>query len=179
MDHDWQRRYYHRQQIPQMQLGILEQDHSEGVRGRAHMMCRGMTDLSPDSGTDPGPEVQEEEEEEPEGEGGEGESKETCIYTSGTDMGSQMAQHVDEQDGYFTSSTLPGRSLQTSTAQTTQAYNHEPESDHNSADEETTSQMRRRYLQSGLDEVSDPEYWQQLHHFDSEPESDGDSNTGH
>ena len=94
-------------------------------------------------------------------------------------MDNRTRQRIDEQDGYFTSSTLPGRSLQTSTAQTTQAYNHEPESDHNSADEETTSQMRRRYLQSGLDEVSDPEYWQQLHHFDSEPESDGDSNTGH
>ena len=48
MDHDWLRRYHHRQRILQMQLGILEENHSEGVRRRAHMMCRGMTDLSPE-----------------------------------------------------------------------------------------------------------------------------------
>ena len=75
--------------------------------------------------------------------------------------------------------TLPGRSLPAGTTQTTQDDNHEPESDNNSDDEETASQLRRRYLQSGLDEVSDPEYWQQLHHFDSEPESNGDDNTNH
>ena len=88
-----------------MQLSSSEENHSEGVRRRAHMMCRGMTGLSPDSGTDPGPEIQEEEEE-PEGEGGEGERIETYIYTSGTEMDSRMIQRVDEQDGYFTSSTL-------------------------------------------------------------------------
>ena len=104
MDHDWLRRYHRRQRILQIQLSILEENHSEGVRRRAHMMCRGMTDLSPDSGTDPGPEIQEEEE--PEGEGGEGERIETYIYTSGTEMDSRMIQRVDEQDGYFTSSTL-------------------------------------------------------------------------
>ena len=110
MDHDWLRRYHRRQRILQIQLSILEENHSEGVRRRAHMMCRGMTDLSPDSGTDPGPEIQEEEEE-PEGEGGDGESIDTYVYTREAAMGSQMTQHVDEQAGYFTSSTLPGRSL--------------------------------------------------------------------
>ena len=179
MDHDWQRRYYHRQQILQMQLGILEQNHSEGVRGRAHMMCRGMTDLSPDSQSDPGPEIEEENEPEAEGGGGEGESIDTYVYTTGTAMDDRMRQHVDEQDGYFTSSTLPGRSLPAGTTQTAQEDDREPESDNNSDDEETASQMRRRYLQSSLDEVSDPEYWQQLHHFDSEPESSGDDNTNH
>ena len=104
MDHDWQRRYYHRQQILQMQLGILEQNHSEGVRGRAHMMCRGMTDLSPDSQSDPGPEIEEENEPEAEG-GGEGESIDTYVYTTGTARDDRMRQHVDEQDGYFTSHT--------------------------------------------------------------------------
>ena len=178
MDHDWQRRYYHRQQILQMQLGILEQNHSEGVRRRAHMMCRGMTDLSPDSGIDPGPDIQEEDEPEAEGDG-EGESIDTYVYTTGTAMDDRMRQHIDEQDGYFTSSTLPGRSLQADTTQATQGDNQEPESDQDDADKETTSQMRRRYLQSNLDEVSDPEYWQQLHHFDSEPESGDDSNTSH
>ena len=161
-----------------MQLSSSEENHSEGVRRRAHMMCRGMTDLLPDSGTDPGPEIQEEEEE-PEGEGGDGESIDTYVYTREAAMGSQMTQHVDEQAGYFTSSTLPGRSLQTNATQATQSGEHEPESDHDSGDEETTSQMRRRYLQPGLDEVSDPEYWQQLHHFDSEQESDGSNNADH
>lgn len=37
----------------------------------------------------------------------------------------------------------------------------------------TASEIRQRYLQSGLDDVSDPEYWQELYHFDSEAESDG------
>ena len=99
MDHDWQRRYYRRQQILQMQLGILEQNHSEGVRRRAHMMCRGMTDLSPDSGSVPGPDIQEEDEPEAEG-GGEGESIDTYVYTTGTAMDDRMRQHIDEQDGF-------------------------------------------------------------------------------
>ena len=132
------------------------------------LMCPGMTDLSPDSTSDPGAEIEEEDEPE-------GESIETQYCTGAEAMGSQTTQHVDEQDGYFTSSTLPGRSLHTDVAQTTQSDGHEPESDHESEDGETASQMRHKYLQSGLDEVSDPEY-QELHHFDSEPESDDSNN---
>ena len=63
MDHNTLRRYNHRRDILEMQLGILEQNYSEGVRRRAHMMCLGVTDLSPDSRSSTGPQVEEEEEE--------------------------------------------------------------------------------------------------------------------
>lgn len=59
MDHNWLRRYHHRQKILQMQLAILEEDHDPGVRRRARMMCRGMTELSPDSTSSAGPHVGE------------------------------------------------------------------------------------------------------------------------
>ena len=62
MDRNTLLRYNHRRDILEMQLGILDQNHSEGVRRRAHMMCRGMTDLSSVSQSSGGPEIAEEEE---------------------------------------------------------------------------------------------------------------------
>ena len=60
MDRDWCRRYHRRQRILQTQLAILEENREPGVRRRAHMMCREMTDLSPDSTRSAGPEIEEE-----------------------------------------------------------------------------------------------------------------------
>ena len=110
MDHNALRRYNHRRDILEMRLGILEQSHSEGVRRRAHMMCRGMTDLLPDSGSAAGPEIEEEEEPE-------NESIATHYYVgeaaassglTGATADSQFREELDEADGYFDEAMFQG-----------------------------------------------------------------------
>ena len=77
------------------------------------MMCRGLTDLSPDSQSSGGPQF--EEEEEPESEsiatqhqvGGPGSSS----HAGQTGRDEQFREDLDAGDGYFTSASVPGRSL--------------------------------------------------------------------
>ena len=172
-----------------MQLGILEPNHSKGVRGRAHMMCRGMTDLSPDSGSSAGPEV--EEDPEPENEdiathryvGPEPEEESVGMQvrrqqfstaTSSsqaeqTNRDEQFRSEIDSSDGYFTSSSLPGRSLAMPSAG--QEQQNDEDDDDEIEDSEAQSLRRMRYIYAGIEEVSDPEYWQELHHFSSNDEA--------
>ena len=193
MDHNTLLRYGHRRDILEMQLGILEQNHSEGVRRRAHMMCRGMTDLSPDSGSSAGPEV--EEDPEPEHEdiathryvGSEPEEESVGMqirrqqfstatsssHTGQTSRDEQLRSELDSGDGYFSSSNLPGRSLAMPSAGQEQQND---EDDDEVEDSETESHRRMRYIYAGIEEVSDPEYWQELHHFSSDDDDASNSN---
>ena len=180
MDHSTLRRYNHRRDILEMQLGILEQNRSEGVRRRAHMMCRGMTDLSPDSGSSGGPYVEEEEEPE-------SESISTQYYVgeaaassghAGTTMDEQVREDLDAADWYFSGTNVPGRNLPVDTTEQNQNGGEANDSDEEEIENsETESHRRLRYIYSGIKEVSDPEYWQELHHFSSDDE-DIDSNDG-
>ena len=192
MDHNTLLRYNHRRDILEMQLGILEQNHSEGVRRRAHMMCRGMTDLSPDSGSSAGPEVEEDPEPEHEsiathcyvGPAPEPEDESVGMqlrqqfsgtasssHTGWTGRDEQFRSELDSGDGYFTSSSLPGRSLAMPSAGQDQ-QNDEGDDDAEVEDSETESHRRMRYIYAGIEEVSDPEYWQELHHFSSDDDDD-------
>ena len=160
MDHNTLLRYGHRRDILEMQLGILEQNHSEGVRRRAHMMCRGMTDLSP------------EPEEESVGMQVRRQQFSTATSSSRaeqTNRDEQFRSEIDSSDGYFTSSSLPGRSLAMPSAG--QEQQNDEDDDDEIEDSETQSHRRMRYIYAGIEEVSDPEYWQELHHFSSEDEA--------
>ena len=57
---------------------------------------------------------------------------------------------------------IAGKKLASDATPITRPDRNGPESANESEDGETASQIRRRYLQSGLDEVSDPQYWQEL-----------------
>ena len=50
--------------------------------------------------------------------------------------------------------------------------NDEGDDDAEVEDSETESHRRMRYIYAGIEEVSDPEYWQELHHFSSDDDDD-------
>ena len=144
------------------------------------MMCRGMTDLSPDSGSSGGPYVEEEDEPESESIATQfcvGEAA-TSSGQTGTAMDEQVRENLDAADGYFSATNVPGRNLPSDTTE-----HNQDEGEANDADEEeiedseTESHRRLRYIYSGIEEVSDPEYWQELHHFSSDNE-ESDSRDG-
>ena len=96
-----------------MQLGVLEQSHSEGVRRRAHMVHRGMTDLSPDSGSSEEPQVEEEEKPESENIATHYHTGATATSTGHAEaaaMDKQFREDLDEADGYLFLQTCQGES---------------------------------------------------------------------
>lgn len=126
-------------------------------------MCRGMTDLSPDSGSSEGAQVEEEEEPE-------NESIATQYYVGATassshaeatTMDEQFREDLDEADGYFSSTNAPGRNIPTPTTGQDQndgtANENDVEEIENS---ETESHRKLRYVYSGIEEVSDPFFCQ-------------------
>ena len=140
-------------------------------------MCRGMTDLSSDSQSSGGPEIAEEEEPENESIVAQQQAGGTASssHTGQTGGDAQFREELDSGDGYFTSSSLPGRSLEMPSAGQDQ-QNDEEDDDAEIEDSETEPHRRMRYIYSSIGEVSDPEYWQELHHFSSD-DDDGASNS--
>ena len=104
------------------------------------MMCRGLTDLSPDSQSSGGPQF--EEEEEPESEsiatqhqvGGPGSSS----HAGQTGRDEQFREDLDAGDGYFTSASMPSAEQD--------QQNDEENDDEEIEDSETESHRRFRYI---------------------------------
>ena len=94
-------------------------------------------------------------------------------HTGQTSRDEQLRSELDSGDGYFSSSNLPGRSLAMPSAGQEQQND---EDDDEVEDSETESHRRMRYIYAGIEEVSDPEYWQELHHFSSDDDDASNSN---
>ena len=137
------------------------------------MMCRGMTDLSQDSGS---PYVEEEDEPESENVATQQHIGGSAAASSGHAEATMDEHDLDAADGYF-SGTVPGRNLPVDTTEQDQNGGENNESDEEIENSETESHRRLRYIYSSIGEVSDPEYWQELPHFSSDDE-DNDSTDG-
>ena len=151
------KKYEKRREILRSTLAILEQNPGEVARRRAHYFCQSMTDLSVDDESPRAPEVPELPEPGAEPEAGL----------------ERLNERMDEYDGYFRSSRVPGRSIE-SLVDDPQAINR-PDRDEEGEDEgggttdaESEDTRVARYLNSTLDEVSDPEMWMGIHHYSSD-----------
>ena len=155
------KKYEKRREILRSTLTILEQNPGEVARRRAHYFCQSMTDPSVD---DESPRAQEVPElPEP------GEEPEEGVE--------RLNERMDEYDGYFRSSRVPGRNIE-SLIEDPQAINgpdRDEEGDGGGETSEAESEDTRvaRYLNCTLDEVSDPDMWMGIHHYSSDSSDEG------
>ena len=142
---------------------ILEQRPGEMARRRAHQFCQQMTNLSVDEDTPQTPEVPELPE----------------AGAEPTEMMEGLLDTMDEDDGYFSQDRVPGRNLEVSSeaakAMARPDRDEEENEESEIGDSESEDTRVARYLNSTLDEVSDPEMWMNLHHFSSDSESDNEA----
>ena len=170
MDERERKKYMKRREILRSVLRVLEQHPGEGARRRAHEFCQQMTDLSVDEESPQADEVPD--------------LPEPAAEPSGA-TGSSL-EGMGEESGYFEQDRVPGRSLEVSSEAATMARPDREETDEESEIEDCESEDTRvaRYLNSGMEEVSDPEMWMNLHYLSSDSEIDNEEeqpsgSTGH
>ena len=168
MTEEERKKYEKRREILRSTLMILEQRPGELARLRAHRFCQQMADLSVDEESPQAPEVPELDE----------------PGAEPTELIETMVSNMEEDDGYFSQNRVPGRSLEVP-SEAAKAMSR-PDRDAEEGDEsdipDSESEDTRvgRYLNSTLDEVSDPEMWMNLHHysFDSEDNNEPEQPSG-
>ena len=74
---------------------------------------------------------------------------------------------------------MPGRNLLAPATEQEQSSEAANENDEEIENSETESHRRLRYVCSSIEEVSDPEYWQELCRLDCENSSDDETAVGH
>ena len=81
---------------------------------------------------------------------------------------------MGEESGYFDQDRVPGRSLEVSSEAAAISRPDRNETGEESEIEDSESEDTRiaRYLNSGMEEVSDPEMWTNLHYLSSDSEID-------
>ena len=159
MSEERRRQYEQRRRILGATLAALELDHSTTVRQRAHEFCFSMTDLSP---RDNSPEFL-------------GEGEEALPVDTALAAGDMVG---GEDRGYFDPNNIPWRNY--GTARNTRDDSEEGDGETSEEDQESVESNDTkvaRYLNSRLEEVSDPEMWMALHHWSSESEHEGDETT--
>ena len=103
-------------------------------------------------------------------------------------MMESFVNNMEEDDGYFSQSRVPCRSLEVSSEAAKAMARPDRDEDENEEseipDSESEDTRVGRYLNSTLDEVSDPEMWMNLRHYSSDSGSDNEAeqpsgSTGH
>ena len=170
MDERERKKYMKRREILRSVLMVLKQHPGERARRRAHEFCQQMTDLSVDEESPQAPEVPD--------------LPEPAAEPSGA-TGSSL-EGMGEESGYFDQDRVPGRSLEVSSEAAAMSRPDREDTDEGSEIENSESEDTRvaRYLNSGMEEVSDPEMWMNLHYLSSDSEIDNEEeqpsgSTGH
>ena len=140
-------------------LAALELNHSTRTRQRAHDFCFNMTDLSPKKFP-------------------------TVLWTRRRSLTSRFGERCwrervgGEDRGYFDPDNIPWRNYGTENREANDSNEENNETSENEQESFESEDTRvARYLNSGLEEVSDHEMWMPLHHWSSESENDGDETT--